>query len=187
MPITHYLPRNPSTATVSGPQATASSHATSPGAATLEPANSYTPPRDRKGSSLPSPFTTPKPSTPNKPAAKRKEPPTSPVPDSKRPAAKAPKKSSANTSSNFVDTAQLRNDRLGTLVRNLCKRFTEALSWEEFVQEFRGLSYLARDLDDIDHPAAELLRHWRDNGVPAETTSPAWTPEQIGRASCRER
>ena len=67
----------------------------------------------------------------------------------------------------------------------MCNRFTEASSWEEFVQEFRGPSYLAQDLDDIDHPAAELLRHWRDEGVPAETTSPAWTPEQ--RDACVER
>ena len=71
------------------------------------------------------------------------------------------------------------------LVRELCKRFTEASSWEEFVQEFCGPSYLAQDLDDIDHPAAKLLHHWRDEGVPAETTSPAWTPEQ--RDACVER
>ena len=29
------------------------------------------------------------------------------------------------------------------------------------------------------------VRHWRDNGVPAETTSPAWTPKQ--RDACVER
>ena len=45
MPITHYLPRNPSTANVSGRPATTSSRVTSPGATTLEPAISYTPPR----------------------------------------------------------------------------------------------------------------------------------------------
>ena len=49
MPITHYLPRNPSTATVPGPPATISSRMKSPGAATLEPAISYTPPPRPKG------------------------------------------------------------------------------------------------------------------------------------------
>ena len=44
MPITHYLPRNPPTANVSGRPATTSSLKTSTGAATLEPATSYTPP-----------------------------------------------------------------------------------------------------------------------------------------------
>ena len=44
---------------------------------------------------------------------------------------------------------------------------------------------LAQDLDNVDHPAAELLRHWRDHGVPAETTSPPWTVEQ--RDTCVER
>ena len=44
---------------------------------------------------------------------------------------------------------------------------------------------MAPGLDDIDHPAAELLREWRDNGVPANTTSDPWTAEELD--SCVER
>jgi hypothetical protein len=51
-------------------------------------------------------------------------------------------------------------------------------TWEEFVEEFRGRSYLATELDHVEHPAAELLRQWRDEGVPAMTSSPPWTNEQ---------
>ncbi len=58
-------------------------------------------------------------------------------------------------------------------------------SWEEFINEFRGPSYLAQDLDHVEHPSGELLPHWRDQGVPAETTSPPWTVEQ--RDSCVAR
>jgi hypothetical protein len=31
-----------------------------------------------------------------------------------------------------------------------------------------------RDPDSVDHPAADLLRLWRDEGVPALTSSPPW-------------
>ena len=43
---------------------------------------------------------------------------------------------------------------------------------------FRGPSYLSQDLDDLDHDAADLLRKWRDEGVPAVSTSDPWTLEQ---------
>ncbi len=81
-------------------------------------------------------------------------------------------------SSTGTDTFKLRNDRLGTLVRDLCDAYRKAPSWETFVHEFRGRSYLSPEIDDIDHPASELLRNWRDNGIPAYTESPAWTTEQ---------
>ena len=47
-----------------------------------------------------------------------------------------------------------------------------------FVKQFRGPSYLSSEPDHIDHPAAELLRQWRDQGVPADSDSPPWTVEQ---------
>ena len=56
--------------------------------------------------------------------------------------------------------------------------FARADSWESFVNEFRGPSYLSSGLDDCEHPAADLLRLWRDHGVPAETDSPPWTDQQ---------
>ena len=84
-----------------------------------------------------------------------------------------------------VNALQLRNDRLGALVRELCSTFSDAESWEEFVNAFRGPSYLASGLEDIDHPATELLRKWRDEGAPADTSSPPWTLEQ--KDQCMER
>ena len=78
----------------------------------------------------------------------------------------------------MTDTLKLRNDRLGTLVRNLTHAYSTASSWEDFVKGFQGRSYLSQNLDDIDHPAVELLRKWRDEGVPAETDFEPWTEDQ---------
>ena len=89
--------------------------------------------------------------------------------------------SSAKRSSKRIDTQQIRNDRLGTLVRQLCESLHESPSWESFVNEFRGPSYLSPELDNIDHPAAKLLRQWRDHGVPAKCDSPPWTEAQKDR------
>ena len=63
-------------------------------------------------------------------------------------------------------------------MRKLCSAFESSASWETFVEAFRGPSYLSDDLDEIDHPASELLRRWRDEGVPARSSSEPWTPEQ---------
>ena len=86
--------------------------------------------------------------------------------------------SRVTASSQPVDTTQLRRDRLGTLVSQLISKFHSSSSWEAFVNEFRGRSYLATELDNIEHPAAELLQKWRDEGVPALSDSPPWTKEQ---------
>jgi hypothetical protein len=65
---------------------------------------------------------------------------------------------SLNPSTPPVNKLQLRNDRLGTLVHELTDAFTNAPSWEDFVTEFRGPSYLATELDNIEHPTAKLHR-----------------------------
>ena len=65
--------------------------------------------------------------------------------------------SRVTASSQPVDTSQLRRDRLGTLVSQLISKFPSSSSWEAFVNDFRGRSYLATKLDNIEHPAAELL------------------------------
>lgn len=69
----------------------------------------------------------------------------------------------------------LRADRLGTLVKSLTDDLERAGSWETFVEEFRGRSYLAPELDTLDHPAAPLLRHWRTKGSP-QTLHPILGP-----------
>lgn len=87
--------------------------------------------------------------------------------------------------STAVNTRQLRNDRLGTLVRQLDSDLDASASWEGFVSSFRGRSYLAPELEGVDHPAADLLRLWREHGVPANTTSEPWTDQELD--SCVER
>ena len=85
---------------------------------------------------------------------------------------------SSNPSSTPLDTLRLRNDRLGTLVSELVRSYQEAGSWEAFASAFRGRSCLSENLDNIEHPAADLPRKWRDEGVPAQSSSPPWTVEQ---------
>ena len=90
--------------------------------------------------------------------------------------------SSAKRSSKRIDTQQIRNDRLGTLVRQLCESLHESPSWESFVNEFRGPSYLSPDLDNIDHPAAPLLRQWRSRPRrPSRVRHRALVPRAKGR------
>ena len=116
---------------------------------------------------------------PSSRAKKRKSPSPGPVPPRRSPSlATGGLASPKSCNDPPIDTLQLRNDRLGTLVRDLVCSFSNSSSWENFVEEFRGRSYLSPELDNLDHPAAPLLREWRDNGVPAETTSPPWTLEQ---------
>ena len=93
--------------------------------------------------------------------------------------------SSLKPSSAPIDTKRIRRDCLGTLVSELCNAYRSSDSWEAFVNRFRGRSYLSPDLQDQDHPAVELLRQWRDQGVPVDTSSPPWTLEQKDR--CVER
>lgn len=49
-----------------------------------------------------------------------------------------------------VNTLQLRNDRLlGTLVAELVRSYERAESWDAFVNEFRGRSYLSPELEQV--------------------------------------
>ena len=63
-------------------------------------------------------------------------------------------------------------------MRELAARFVNSPSWESFVEDYRGRSYLSTELDELDHPAASLLREWRDQGVPAATSFAPWTANQ---------
>ena len=133
-------------------------------------------PPDSPTTPSPSP-TTRGPPGPSTTSPKRKLAPTTKASASKRTSPSKPR-SRAKASSIPFDTKALRNDRLGTLVSELCKAYLKASSWSSFVNEFRGPSYLSSSLDGCDHPAAALLRLWRDWGVPAETTSKPWTDQQ---------
>ena len=61
---------------------------------------------------------------------------------------------------------------------NLTIAYANSPSWNDFIETFRGPSYLATELDKIDHPATELLHLWQNLGVPAETTSQPWSSDQ---------
>ena len=76
------------------------------------------------------------------------------------------------------DTRDIRNDRLGTLVKELCKKYHQSESWESFVHQFRGRSYLSPSIEEVEHPAIPLLTKWRNEGVPAESCSEPWSVEQ---------
>ena len=53
------------------------------------------------------------------------------------------------------------------------------------MKEYQGPSYLSPELEQVDHPAIPLLRQWRDEGVPAQTSAEPWTVEQ--RDTCIQR
>jgi hypothetical protein len=59
------------------------------------------------------------------------------------------------------------------------------LAYGKLVNQFRGRSYLAAKLDNMEHPAAGLLCKWRDNGVPAQTADEPWSLSE--RDSCVKR
>ena len=57
-------------------------------------------------------------------------------------------------------------------------KYHQSESWESFVHQFRGRSYLSPDIEKVEHPAIPLLTKWRDEGVPAESCSEPWSVEQ---------
>ena len=67
----------------------------------------------------------------------------------------------------------------------LSDRLSSVASWEDFVKDHRGKSYLAPDIDHIHHSARGLLQGFRDKGVPVPMDDPPWTPEAIDQ--CAER
>jgi len=68
-------------------------------------------------------------------------------------------------------------DRLGTLVASLTDKFHAVPSWEAFVRDIQGSSYLSSRLDNLQHPAADLLKQMQDEGVPVPMETSSWTPK----------
>ena len=62
-------------------------------------------------------------------------------------------------------------------MRRLSSDFSSSQSWEDFVRDLRGRSYLSAGLEGVDHPAIPLLRHWRDYGVPVLSSEAPWSTE----------
>ena len=80
---------------------------------------------------------------------------------------------------------QLYQDHLGKLVSKLSNHLCDAVSWEEFVNQVRGPSYLADDIQDIPHQACTYLQALRDNGAEVNMDDPPWAAECI--TSCAKR
>ena len=87
-------------------------------------------------------------------------------------------------SNNIVENPFMQ-DRLGTLVTKMSSLLSNCTSWEEFVHQARGKPYLASHIDQIPHPARELLQDFRDQGVPVPLAGAPWTRDKI--MSCIER
>jgi len=45
------------------------------------------------------------------------------------------------------------------------------------VRDIQGSSYLSSQLDNLQHPAADLLKQMRDEGVPVPMDTSSWTPK----------
>ena len=69
-------------------------------------------------------------------------------------------------------------DKLGTLVRDSVERYQASDSWEEYVEDRRGRSYIKSDVGQVKHPAAKFLDDLRIHGVPAKAATPEWTLEE---------
>ena len=160
-------PEAPPTPKYTGPSAKATSR--SPAASKTERGASSLPRLIRTASTS---HTAAPASSPSGPTSTRRSKTTATTPVTSPPAR------STKPTSKPASTKTLRNNRLGTLVQSLSQQFRQAGSWEKFVASFRGPSYLSPTLEDLPHPAAELLRTWRDEGVPAESSSPPWTDAQ---------
>ena len=133
-----------------------------------EPSNTLNPEPPHTSFSCPS---TTAPTRPAKHSALAS--PTLATPTSAAPA----RKRSTSRVTHVNDPFALRTYRLGTLVQSLAHDLQSAGSWENFINAFRGESYLSPELDNLEHPAANLLREWRDHGVPAQTSSPPWSED----------
>ena len=76
-------------------------------------------------------------------------------------------------------TSDLYQDHLGKLVAALSEKLSTALSWEDFVKNHWGKSYLAPAIDDIQHSARGLLQNFRDHGIFVPMDDPPWTLDAI--------
>ena len=74
---------------------------------------------------------------------------------------------------------QFFDDHLGKLVLDLSTCLRATASWESFVDQVQGPSYLAEDIHAIPHHACTYLQTLHDNGATVNMDDPPWTAEQI--------
>ena len=82
-------------------------------------------------------------------------------------------------------TSDLYQDHLGKLVASLSQKLSTALLWEDFIKTHWGKSYLAPDINDIQHSAQGLLQNFQDQGVFMPMDDPPWTSDTINQCAQR--
>jgi len=70
------------------------------------------------------------------------------------------------------------------LVSELSQKLNCASSWEEFVEQVRGKSYLAQDVGCLPHAAGPYLQQIRDQGVAVNMDDPPWDNDRL--SACAE-
>jgi hypothetical protein len=69
-------------------------------------------------------------------------------------------------------------DRLGKLVKNLCRQLDACEDWETFVHRVRGKASISDDVRTLPHPASGLLEGYRLRGVPVVTSDTPWAASE---------
>ena len=64
-------------------------------------------------------------------------------------------------------------------------KLASAPSWKQFVIDHRCVSYLAPDLNSIDHSARDYLRRLREQGVHVPLDDPPWSADAIDACALR--
>ena len=77
------------------------------------------------------------------------------------------------------------HDCLGTSVADLSRCLSCASSWESFVHDVQGPSYLASTIQDIPHSAATYLQQLHNKGAKVTMDDPPWDAGCI--AACAKR
>ena len=81
--------------------------------------------------------------------------------------------------------SDLYQDHLGKLVMSLSKKLSTATSWEDFIKTHWGKSYLAPDINDIQHSARGLLQNFQDQGISVPMDDPPWASDTIDQCAQR--
>ena len=68
---------------------------------------------------------------------------------------------------------------------SLLEKLSTASSWEDFVKNHQGKSYLAPAIDNIQHSARGLLQNFRDHGIFVPMDDPPWTLDTIDQCAQR--
>ena len=77
------------------------------------------------------------------------------------------------------------HDCLDISVADLSRHFSCASSWESFVHDVQGPSYLASTIQDIPHIATTYLQQLHNEGAKVTMDDPPWDTNQI--AACAKR